>query len=243
MPTTKTPKSPRTRLRQAIKNPPLDGINPHFKSKYATLAAVLDVVRAACDEAEVDFHQGIRAVRDGEAGHGYQMVTSTHDGHGTIDQCEIPFTMPADPQKAGSLITYLRRYSLCMLFGIVGEDDDDGNAASTPTEKAATTSSRAAGRPGQRGSAAKPPAGSDADKRRQFWKDVYKAAEVRAGRKLDDDDKPAIFDAVGLVMQQYNVRKVDQLQGEDYDAALAESVRGVSALNFEQPPQDSDPIP
>ena len=34
-------------------------------------------------------------------------------------------------QALGSYTTYMRRYSICMMFGIV-TDDDDGNAASAP---------------------------------------------------------------------------------------------------------------
>jgi hypothetical protein len=34
-----------------------------------------------------------------------------------------------NPQKAGSAITYLRRYSLTAILGVFSEDDDDGNVA------------------------------------------------------------------------------------------------------------------
>ncbi|EGQ4323917.1 single-stranded DNA-binding protein, partial [Staphylococcus pseudintermedius] len=34
------------------------------------------------------------------------------------------------PQGAGSLISYLKRYSLSAIFGITSDQDDDGNAAS-----------------------------------------------------------------------------------------------------------------
>jgi hypothetical protein len=33
----------------------------------------------------------------------------------------------------GSVITYLRRYALASITGIVGEDDDDGNASTSPS--------------------------------------------------------------------------------------------------------------
>ena len=39
-----------------------------------------------------------------------------------------------NPQKIGSIITYYRRYTLCSLLGIAGEDDD-AEQAKTPTPK------------------------------------------------------------------------------------------------------------
>jgi len=41
----------------------------------------------------------------------------------------------ADSQDMGSAITYARRYSLCAILGIAGEDDEDGEAA-TAAEQA-----------------------------------------------------------------------------------------------------------
>jgi hypothetical protein len=35
-----------------------------------------------------------------------------------------------DPQGQGSAITYARRYALCAVLNLVGDDDDDGNGAS-----------------------------------------------------------------------------------------------------------------
>ena len=39
---------------------PKDGNNPHFKSKYASLAAVLDVSRAALAKQGIAIIQGMR---------------------------------------------------------------------------------------------------------------------------------------------------------------------------------------
>lgn len=41
-----------------------------------------------------------------------------------------PIIMDGDPKKAGSAITYGRRYALCAALGIYPDPDDDGNAAS-----------------------------------------------------------------------------------------------------------------
>lgn len=39
------------------------------------------------------------------------------------------------PQGAGSLISYLKRYSLSAIFGITSDQDDDGNVASGKQSK------------------------------------------------------------------------------------------------------------
>jgi hypothetical protein len=47
----------------------------------------------------------------------------------------VPVTK-ADAQGAGSALTYMRRYALAAVVGVV-QADDDGNAASNPTSKPA----------------------------------------------------------------------------------------------------------
>mgnify|MGYP002132282933 FL=1 len=42
----------------------------------------------------------------------------------------VPVTKP-DAQGAGSALTYMRRYALAAVVGVV-QADDDGNAASSP---------------------------------------------------------------------------------------------------------------
>lgn len=48
------------------------------------------------------------------------------------------FSMPVERPNAhgvGSAATYAKRFSLCAVLGIVGEEDDDGNDASRPSRK------------------------------------------------------------------------------------------------------------
>ena len=40
------------------------------------------------------------------------------------------FLQKSNAQQYGSFMTYMRRYSICALLGLVTDDDDDGNAAS-----------------------------------------------------------------------------------------------------------------
>ena len=55
----------------------------------------------------------------------------THESGEWISQeMSVPVTKP-DAQGAGSCLTYMRRYALAAVVGVV-QADDDGNAASSP---------------------------------------------------------------------------------------------------------------
>jgi len=49
-----------------------------------------------------------------------------------LRSCACPMLGGGDMQKLGSAITYARRYSIAMLFGLVADEDDDGAKASEP---------------------------------------------------------------------------------------------------------------
>lgn len=105
-----------------------DSANPHFRSKFASLAAVRDVVIPALSA------QGISIV---------QMPGNTEDGRvsirtmllhesGTLDCGTVATTVTVrggnEAQALGSALTYLRRYALSAIAG-VAQEDDDGNAS------------------------------------------------------------------------------------------------------------------
>jgi hypothetical protein len=109
-----------------IQNPAKANDNPFFKSKYADLATVLDVVRPAFFEA------GIAAIQTPSTSEDGSIVVTTMLIHssGQWIKDEISMGIAADAknpaQAAGSLITYLRRYSLSA-FANIAQQDDDGN--------------------------------------------------------------------------------------------------------------------
>jgi len=100
--------------------------NPHFKSRYADLAA--------CVEAVIDSlnNNGIALIQHNHP-HPDGVVVETvfvHESGETLNcgQLYVPASKQ-DPQGYGSALTYARRYSLMAACGIAPEDDD-GNAAS-----------------------------------------------------------------------------------------------------------------
>lgn len=109
-----------------IDDPSKDRENPHFRSSYATLAAVLAVVRPAFARHGLSVVQGASTTTDG-------VSVSTRILHQSGEWIEETLSAPPakrDPQGIGSAVTYLRRYGLMSMAGVAAaEDDDDGEAA------------------------------------------------------------------------------------------------------------------
>lgn len=106
--------------------------NPHFKSKYADLTAVIDAIRPALVKHGLFFTQ-----RPEPNERGVLVHTFLH--HASGEQMELgALFVPAnknDAQGFGSALTYARRYALVTAFGVPTEDDD-GNAAVKSKAKA-----------------------------------------------------------------------------------------------------------
>ncbi len=104
--------------------------NPHFKSKYADLAACVEAVMDALNNNGLGLMQFSHERADGVA-----IETRLIHESGEVLDCGVLF-VPAskkDAQGYGSALTYARRYSLMAACGIAPEDDD-GNHASKPKQ-------------------------------------------------------------------------------------------------------------
>ena len=113
-----------------ITNPALDAVNPHFKSRYASLGAIINAVREPLAK------HGISAIQTVSNDGGSVGVTTTllhASGEWLAETAMSALPERATVQQLGSIITYLRRYSLAAFTNIVGEEDQDGNEASTPS--------------------------------------------------------------------------------------------------------------
>ena len=108
----------------ALKNPPKNKVNPHFKSRYVDLSDGLDAIRECLSKNGLAFIQGT-SISDG------MIVLNTRITHksGQWLESDYPVGGFGRPQEMGSAMTYARRYALFSLVGVAGEDDDDGNAA------------------------------------------------------------------------------------------------------------------
>lgn len=102
-----------------------DAKNPHFKNDYASLESVVETVRPALAKHELGVIQG-----PGEL-HGNALTVTTRIIHASGEWIESDLQVPlvkADPQAAGSAITYARRYGLMAMLSLPALDDD-GEAA------------------------------------------------------------------------------------------------------------------
>lgn len=104
--------------------------NPHFKSKYADLAACVEAVIDGLNANGVYLAQVCH-----ESDAGVTVETQLiHESGETFSsgRLHVPASKQ-DPQGYGSALTYARRYSLMAACGIAPEDDD-GNAAKRKSE-------------------------------------------------------------------------------------------------------------
>lgn len=148
--------------------------NPHFRSKYADLASVMDACLPALNA------NGIAVVQptvDDESGR-YVETILLHGETDTELKCRVPLIVQKnDMQGYGSAVTYARRYGLMSMAGIAPEDDD-GNAAAKAAPKGEDR--KPAGPPQEAQDAAKDSlAGADSlDQLKAIWSDLPKPVQT-----------------------------------------------------------------
>lgn len=108
----------------AMENPKLDSVGQAGKRryKYASLGAVYEVVKRPLQERGLTLLQRIEW--NGESG-GYELKTSIAKGDATMHLDSRPIDLDCSPQDQGSRETYAKRYALCTVFGLYGQEDDD----------------------------------------------------------------------------------------------------------------------
>ena len=117
-----------------LKNPAMDAVNPHFRSRFASLKAVRESVLPVFNKHGLAIIQ--KSVQ-AESGVGVNTIILHEDGE-TLDcgTMVIP-VKDNNPQAYCSAMTYVRRYTLQAVAGVVGDPDDDGNKASDEPERSA----------------------------------------------------------------------------------------------------------
>lgn len=129
-----------------------DSKNPHFRSTYASLPAVLEAITPVLNRNGLAMMQ--LPTFDGDAIVQVTTVVIHTSGQMMSSTVGAPVAKK-DPQGVGSAITYLRRYAAQSIFALPVEDDD-GNAAShrpnaLPAQPAAPNPApppKATGKPG-----------------------------------------------------------------------------------------------
>lgn len=107
-----------------------DAANPHFKSRYTTLTALVTAVQPQFDANDLVWSA---KPRRNESGFLELAWTLRHVKSEEWIEGAMPLLLvKEDMQAFGSAITYARRYVLEAVLNLVSEDDD-GNAASAPS--------------------------------------------------------------------------------------------------------------
>lgn len=110
-----------------MQNAVKDATNPHFKSKYATLASVVDA------SVRVLARHGVATAQSCEVTEaGVNCITQlTHAVSGQWQRGSVLIPVAGrTAQAVVSACTYARRTGLAAAACIAADDDDDGNAAS-----------------------------------------------------------------------------------------------------------------
>lgn len=106
-----------------------DSENPHRKSRYASLAALLETIDAPLHAEGLVILQWV----DGELLH--TQLTDVETGEVRLFTYPISCPNWNDPQQVGISVTYARRYSLRTFF-CLADADDDGNTVAEAAKSA-----------------------------------------------------------------------------------------------------------
>jgi hypothetical protein len=133
-----------------IANPGFDAVNPHYKNRYATLGAHIEAVRGAFPANGLSVVQAIETPERDRV----SLTTRILHSSGQWIESTVSASTGAKVQEIGSTVTYLRRYALAAIVGIVGEEDDDGESDRSTRERAPVARPAAAPAPRPSGGAA-----------------------------------------------------------------------------------------
>ena len=127
-----------------IANAAKDSKNPHFNSRYADLASIVDACRKPLADHEIAVVQSSSA--DANLVRMTTMLVHASGEWIESDPLQVQ-ARDAAPQAIGSCLTYLRRYQLAAMVGIAPDDDDAEAAEGRPLEQKAAPSAAPRSRP------------------------------------------------------------------------------------------------
>ena len=144
-----------------------DAKNPHFKSTYASLAAVVDVLRQPLTDSGIVYIES--PVPELEPGRIAIDLTICHaaSGESITYRSPVMVAQQQTPQAIGSALTYARRYQLMTVFGLAPEDDGNEGTKTQPQRQTQQPPAQATHR--QPASTPSPANGSGSDKAERLF--------------------------------------------------------------------------
>lgn len=105
-------------------------VNPHFKTRYASLADLMEAVRQPLSDNGLAIVQAPDMRREA-----FVLVTRLTHASGQWFESLYPLPTNGGPQQLGSAITYARRYALAAMLSVAADEDedDDGEVAKDAT--------------------------------------------------------------------------------------------------------------
>lgn len=114
---------------------PMDGTNPYFKSKYATLGSVISKTRPILAKHGLAVMQMVVSDNEGIAV-GVKTILMHESGQWIEDSAKVRLGFEKNaPQEAGAIISYIRRYALSALLNIYSDEDIDGSSKEQRDDK------------------------------------------------------------------------------------------------------------
>jgi hypothetical protein len=112
----------------------MNAVNPFLKNKYADLGAIIETAKPIMHKHGLSVSQ-LATSNDGTIG--VETMLMHESGEWIASSMELPIEQErgkSTAQVAGSIITYLRRYSLSAVLGIYADEDVDGNGKERDTK-------------------------------------------------------------------------------------------------------------
>ena len=112
-------------------------INPYFKSKYADLSEIDN----ACRDALVNNKLSIMQIPKYRGENVLEIQTTILHEDGEVIKCEPTGIIieKLNSHGIGSAISYLRRYTLASLMGVITKDDDGNDSVNSPVKRGLKT--------------------------------------------------------------------------------------------------------
>jgi ERF superfamily len=105
-----------------------DSENPHFKSKFTSLDALVAATRPILNEHGLAITQS--PMSNPDTGFPILRTTILHGPSGERMSADTPLYLARnDMQAFGAAVTYARRYAWAAALGVASEEDDDGQTA------------------------------------------------------------------------------------------------------------------
>lgn len=190
-----------------------DKVNPFFKSSYADLGSVWDAARPVLSKHGLCVLQTTEVSPDSRI----VMVTTLAHTSGQWVKSFLPLN-PAknDSQGIGAALTYLRRYSLSAIVGVVCDEDDDGETAvgrgknaqgNNPTQQAASK--------------------KESDAAQLLGKDQISAITTLI-HQLDEESNKRFFE---WIKKSFNVETLNEIPMSNFEKCMASVTNKIKYLN------------